>query len=930
MTTITMQMFWQSSILDGGNSAYLEELYEDYLEDSTQVPPEWRQYFDTLPSVSAQEVSHRTIQQSFLDFSKKHLFSHISGSDGYQMRVQQLIQAYRLQGHRLATINPLPFYEIPVISELTLDYHGFTEADRDTIVDVGDFIAPIQQMTLGALETALKQAYCGPVATEYLHIVSKQERDFIQERVEGVRPLITPETQKRLLSLVNDAEGLERYLGTKYPGAKRFGIEGGDAYLIILDELIQRGGAKGIKEAVIGMAHRGRLNVLVNTFGKRPADLFAEFEGHHDHEQGNGQSSGDVKYHQGFSADVTTSQGPVHLSLAFNPSHLEIVTPVVMGSVRAREQRMKDTHKSLVLPIAVHGDASFSGQGVVMETFNMSQTHGYGVGGTVHIIINNQVGFTTSDPEDARSTLYCSDVAKVIQAPIFHVNADEPEAVLWVTQLALDYKMTFQKDVVIDLVCYRRHGHNEADEPAATQPLMYQKIRQHPTVRELYGKQLVDKKVLTAEEVEGLVRQNRNLLDKGDCVAPHIILDAVFEGTVNWAPYRETDWRAQINTALSPANAQALAGILTTIPQGFVLHPRVAKIIDDRTQMAEGKIPCDWGFAENMAYAGLLQQKFDVRISGQDTGRGTFFHRHAVLHCQKTGKKYVALSTVDPEANFTIIDSLLSEEAVLAFEYGYASTTPTALVIWEAQFGDFANGAQVVIDQFISSGEQKWGRLCGLVMLLPHGYEGQGPEHSSARLERYLQLCAEHNIQVCVPSTPAQVFHMLRRQMLRNIRRPLVVMSPKSLLRHKDAVSSLEELTSGQFEPILDDHFVKPKEVTRMVLCSGKVYYDLPTWPSCVSNNCTPSQSLSWKSCWLPIQRSKRWYGAKKNLKIRALGMHPNIICEPVLPPSNSNMPVDLPLPPLPQDTHTITKNNKSLWLTKPSIQKDPHNEYRY
>jgi 2-oxoglutarate dehydrogenase E1 component len=827
MTTTTMQTLWQSSVLDGGNSAYLEELYELYLSEPTRIPPEWRHYFDTLPSISAQEISHWAIQQSFLDFSKKRQYSPVIAGDGYQMRVQQLIQAYRLQGHQMATTGPIPFYETPVTSELTLDYHGFTEADRETLVEVGDFIASNPQMTLGALENALKQAYCGPVATEYLHIVSKQERDFIQERVEGVRPPVTPDTQKRLLQLVNDAEGLERYLGTKYPGAKRFGIEGGDAFLIILDELIQRGGAKGIKEAVIGMAHRGRLNVLVNTFGKRPSNLFAEFEGHHDHEQGNGQSSGDVKYHQGFSADVKTPQGPVHLSLAFNPSHLEIVTPVVMGSVRAREQRMKDTHKSLVLSIAVHGDASFAGQGVIMETLNMSQTRGYGVGGTVHIIINNQVGFTTSNPKDARSTLYCSDVAKVIQAPIFHVNADDPEAVLWVSQLALDYKMTFQKDVIVDFVCYRRHGHNEADEPSATQPLMYRQIRQHPTVRELYGKQLVEKKVLTSEEVEGLVRQNRDLLDKGDCVAPHVISEAIFEGTVNWAPYRETDWRVKANTALNPADAKTLAKALITIPNGFVLHPRVAKVMDDRKQMAEGKLPCDWGFAENMAYAGLLQQKFDVRISGQDVGRGTFFHRHAVLHCQKTGKTHTALSTINPEVNFTVIDSLLSEEAVLAFEYGYASTTPTSLVIWEAQFGDFANGAQVVIDQFISSGEQKWGRLCGLVMLLPHGYEGQGPEHSSARLERYLQLCAEHNIQVCVPSTPAQVFHMLRRQMLRNIRRPLVVMSPKSLLRHKDAVSSLEALTSGQFEPILNDEHANPDYVTRVVLCSGKVYYDL-------------------------------------------------------------------------------------------------------
>ncbi len=841
MSKPEMQLYWNSSVLDGGNAAYLEALYEQYLADPRELCVEWRRYFEQLAPNPAAEVSPAMVQQAFILLAKEPAgflsgrhpqrgVEHSAVHEHQQIRVQQWIQAYRLQGNRLARIDPLQLTPMPEVPELSLAYHGLEALPKSTVFDIGDFVSQQQYMTLEALEEALKQSYCGPIATEFLHIVSKQERDWIQHRIEGSRCQIqsSAEQRERLLGIVTKAEGLEKYIGAKYPGAKRFSLEGGDAFLVLLDTLIQGAGQAGMKEVVIGMAHRGRLNVLVNTLGKIPRDLFAEFEGkHHVLPE---TFSGDVKYHQGFSSDIQTPGGMVHVSLAFNPSHLEIVTPVIEGSVRARQMRWQDEARARVLPIAVHGDAAFAGQGVVMETLNMSQTRGYGVGGSIHIVINNQVGFTTSCPEDARSTLYCSDVAKIIQAPVFHVNADEPEAVNWVAKLALEYKQTFKKDVVIDLVCYRRHGHNEADEPAATQPLMYQKIRKHATVRQLYGERLVAAGLLTPEQVDALVAQNRTSLDQGDCVAQDVLPPQKSTKTTDWSLYFEEDWRVPVETGLAPEVFRRLNQQLTTIPTDMTLHPRVAKIIEERRAMAAGQIPCDWGFGEVLAYAGLSAEGFDIRLSGQDCGRGTFFHRHAVLHCQKTGSVLVPLATVNPKQNVTLIDSLLSEEAVLAFEYGYASASADTLVIWEAQFGDFANGAQVVIDQFISSGEQKWGRLCGLTLLLPHGYEGQGPEHSSARLERFLQLCAEHNIQVCVPTTPAQVFHMLRRQMIRRMRKPLVVMSPKSLLRHKEAVSSVSEFIEGRFYPVLPDQPLDigaKQPIVRVVLCSGKVYYDL-------------------------------------------------------------------------------------------------------
>lgn len=834
-----MNSMWESSAFDGGNSAYLESLYEQYLNNPAELAPQWREYFDSLIKTTggAKDVSHAAIQAEFAHLVKlsangftKPAHSGDMDHELKQIQVLRLINAYRLQGHLHAQIDPLGMREMldENASELSLEEHGLGTNDMAVEFDTETFVGP-KQMPLGALYRALNDTYCGSIGTEYMHIPSREERAWIQQRVEGSRatPQFSPKIKEQILERLTAAEGLEKYIGVKYPGAKRFSLEGGDALIPMLDELIQRAGSQGTRECVIGMAHRGRLNVLINVLGKDPRELFDEFEGRHSSHV----ESGDVKYHQGFSSDVKTPGGNTHLALAFNPSHLEIVTPVVAGSVKARQIRSKDENANKVLSIAIHGDASFAGQGVVMETLNMSQTRGYGIGGTVHIVINNQVGFTTSNPHDARSTLYCTDVAKVILAPVFHVNADDPEAVMLVTEWVLDYRMKFNKDVVIDLVCYRRHGHNEADDPFATQPMMYGKIKSHATVRQLYADQLVKENVITKQQADDMVKRNRELLDKGDCVANGIIKQSNNSKVVDWTKFESKDWREKVSTSLTADKIKSLSHKLLKMPDNFTQHARVAKIYEEREKMSTGETPIDWGFAETLAYAGLLDEGYSVRISGQDCGRGTFFHRHAVLHDQKTGKVYTPLKHISPEdKRFTVIDSLLSEEAVLGFEYGYSTTDPNALVIWEAQFGDFANGAQVVIDQFISSGEQKWGRLCNLVMLLPHGYEGQGPEHSSARLERFLQLCAQHNIQVCVPSSAAQVFHMLRRQMMRKIRKPLVVMSPKSLLRHKLASCDLNDLINGSFQVVIPEtQNLDAQKVTKVVICSGKVYYDLVT-----------------------------------------------------------------------------------------------------
>ena len=835
-----LKEFMNNSYLFGGNAPFIEELYEKYLSNPQSIPEAWRGYFDRmqdLPGALDKDVAHAPVVESFVQRAKAGQFAPTRTAavepvtpERLQVAALLLVTAYRIAGSRWATVDPLKRMPRPAIPELEPAYYDLKEADLDQVVNAGSFVG-LERTSLRNLVQALRDTYCRNIGFEYMFISERAQRQWIQERIEPTRgaPKVLPAEQKRLLQKLTEAEHLERYLHTKYVGQKRFSLEGGESLIPSIDELIQRAGSTGVQEIVIGMAHRGRLNVLVNVLGKMPKELFLEFEGKHHSEL----PSGDVKYHNGYSSDISTAGGPVHLSLAFNPSHLEIVNPVVEGSVRARQRRRDDKTGDQVLPILVHGDAAFAGQGVVMETLNLSGTRGYGTGGTVHLIVNNQIGFTTSDPRDARSTIYCTDVAKMVEAPIFHVNGDDPEAVLFVTRLALDFRQTFHKDVVIDIVCFRKLGHNEQDEPAVTQPLMYKKIAQHPGTRKLYAERLVTQKVIADTEAENLIKTYRDTLEAGQQSVSPVLSNFKSKFAVDWAPFLGSKWTDAADTHVPLPELQRLADRVTTLPEGFKLHPTVARVIEARKQMAAGKQLVDWGMAETLAYASLLSNGYDVRFSGQDSGRGTFAHRHAVLHDQDRERwdegSYVPLQNISKDqGDFVVIDSLLSEEAVLGFEYGFATAEPNALVIWEAQFGDFVNGAQVVIDQFISSGETKWGRVCGLVMFLPHGYEGQGPEHSSARLERFLQLCAEHNMQVCVPSTAGQMFHMLRRQMLRPFRKPLVVFTPKSLLRKKEASSPISELANGSFQTVMPDiEALEPKEVRRIIACSGKVYYDL-------------------------------------------------------------------------------------------------------
>ncbi|RAS63496.1 2-oxoglutarate dehydrogenase E1 component [Vibrio diazotrophicus] len=826
-----MKAWLESSHLAGANATYVEDIYELYLSDPDLVSEEWKRVFDGLPTQpeNVVEQPHSRVRDYFRRLAQetKHYNVQVSDPevDAKQVKVLQLINAYRFRGHEAAKLDPLNLWKRPPVAELDPAFHNLTEDDMEETFNVGSFAVGTETMKLKDIYKSLEQTYCGSIGAEYMHMTDTEQKRWIQQRLESVvgQPSFTLEEKNTFLDELTAAEGLERYLGAKFPGAKRFSLEGGDALIPMTKELIRHAGKNGMREVVIGMAHRGRLNMLVNVLGKKPQDLFDEFAGKHDETWG----TGDVKYHQGFSADFATPGGDVHLALAFNPSHLEIVNPVVMGSVRARQDRLGDEDGSKVLPITIHGDSAVAGQGVVAETFNMSQARGYCVGGTVRIVVNNQVGFTTSNPRDTRSTMYCTDIAKMVQAPIFHVNSDDPEAVAFVTRIALDYRNEFKRDVVIDLVCYRRHGHNEADEPNATQPLMYQKIKKHPTPRKLYADVLIDRKECDIETATQLVNEYRDALDRGEVVVKEWRPMAMH--SVDWSPYLGHDWNIDWDSQIDLERLKELASRTCAHPESHKLQSRVEKIYNDRKAMITGEKMLDWGMAETLAYATLVDNGKRIRISGQDSGRGTFFHRHSVLHNQTDASTYIPLANIhDNQGPFEVLDSVLSEEAVLAFEYGYATAEPGGLTIWEAQFGDFANGAQVVIDQFISSGEQKWARLCGLTMLLPHGYEGQGPEHSSARLERYLQLCAEQNMQVIVPSTPAQVYHMLRRQVIRKMRRPLIVMSPKSLLRHPLCVSSMEELAQGTFLPAIgevDD--LNPANVKRVVFCSGKVYYDL-------------------------------------------------------------------------------------------------------
>ncbi|WP_334031846.1 2-oxoglutarate dehydrogenase E1 component [Alteromonas sp. P256] len=834
MQESVMKAWWDSSHMAGANAAYVEELYEAYLEDPQSVSETWRQIFDNLPNLDgvALETNHTAIKNQFRQLAalgptarmSSSTAPSASGSDGKQVKVLQLINAFRFRGHQHANLDPLGLWKQARVRDLELSHHNLSEEDFDSVYNVGSYAIGKESLPLGELVKSLNRTYCGSIGAEYMHITDTDQKRWLQQKFESVqaKPEISRDEKLSILKGLTAADGMEKYLGAKFPGAKRFSLEGGDALVPMLKGLITKAGAAGTKEVVIGMAHRGRLNVLVNVLGKNPSVLFDEFSGKHDDSLG----AGDVKYHAGFSSDFATPGGNVHLALAFNPSHLEIVNPVVIGSVRARLVR-RENDTNTVLPITIHGDSAVAGQGVVQETFNMSQTRGFAVGGTVRIVVNNQVGFTTSKTEDTRSTQYCTDIAKMVQAPIFHVNSDDPEAVAFVTQLALEYRQKFKRDVVIDLVCYRRHGHNEADEPNATQPLMYQKIKKHPVPRAIYADQLIAEGVIEQRDADRYLQEYREALDHGACVVEE--WRPMTEHSVDWSPYLGHDWDTPYDGSISVEKLKELGESITSFPEDHKLHSRVNKLYQDRKAMVAGEKLLDWGMAENLAYATLVDAGEDIRITGQDSGRGTFFHRHAVLHNQTDGSTYLPLQHIrEGQGEIEIYDSVLSEEAVMAFEYGYATAEPTCLTIWEAQFGDFANGAQVVFDQFLSSGEAKWGRLCGLTVLLPHGYEGQGPEHSSARLERFLQMCADHNWQVCVPSTPAQVYNMLRRQVVRPMRKPLIVMSPKSLLRHPLAVSSLEELSEGKFHNVIgeiDD--LDPKDVKRVVMCSGKVYYDL-------------------------------------------------------------------------------------------------------
>ncbi|KMM74869.1 2-oxoglutarate dehydrogenase [Xanthomonas sp. NCPPB 1128] len=825
-----LKQFAQSSQLAGGNAAYIEDLYEQYLVSPDSIDPKWKTYFDGFQGRDAGDVPHSAVIAHIASAARQAANSGTGPSgDERERHVGRLITAYRSRGHLGARLDPLGLTPPVNPPDLGLPFHSLSESDLGSEFSTGG-LGGQPRMKLRDLLARLKATYTGSIGSEFMHISEFEQRQWIYQRLENAGGNIAGDaaSRRRTLERITAAEGLERYLHTKYVGQKRFSLEGGDSLIPMMDVLVQRAGNDAVKDIVVGMAHRGRLNVLVNTLGKNPRKLFDEFEGKFEHAHDDRAHTGDVKYHMGFSADVAVADGKsVHLALAFNPSHLEIVDPVVVGSVRSRQERYGDAARTSVLPVIIHGDAAFAGQGVVMELFQMSQARGFAVGGTVHIVVNNQIGFTTSARDDARSTLYCTDVAKMIGAPVFHVNGDDPDAVAFVANLAYDFRQQFNKDVVIDLVCYRRWGHNEADEPAATQPVMYQTIRKHKTTRELYAARLESEGVLQAGEAQALVDGYRNKLDSGEYTT-ELATRKPDEFAIDWSKYLSGKLTDKVDTTVKRKTLDQLAKLITTIPGGVELHPRVAKIYEDRVKMAAGELPGDWGFAENLAYATLLGEGHKLRLVGQDAGRGTFFHRHAILHDQKTDSYYLPLrQLVENPEDATVIDSLLSEEAVMGFEYGYSTTDPNALCIWEAQFGDFANGAQVVIDQFIAAGEAKWGRITGLALFLPHGYEGQGPEHSSARLERFLQLCALENMLVCVPTTPAQAFHMIRRQMRMSTRKPLVVMTPKSLLRHKLAVSTLEELADGEFQHLIPDAKADPKKVKRVVACSGKVYYDL-------------------------------------------------------------------------------------------------------
>jgi len=815
--------------ISGVNAEYIEALFEDYLRDASSVPEPWARRFSELPG-RVVDVSHgqvrRRMSEPHSHLVTKKVTYRIGGVE-YPSRTLYLIHAYRVHGHIHANLDPLSLHSPGQTPELDLNYYGLTEEDLDREFPTWDLVAPAR-LSLRKILNLLRKTYSGSIGPEFMHITNPAQKHWIQARLETIQstPNFDEDTRRHIYHRTMRAEQFERFLHTRYVGQKRFSLEGGESLIPLLDALIQKSGEIGTKEINLGMAHRGRLNVLANVLGKSLSDIFAEFEGVQLQDITFG--SGDVKYHLGFSSDIHTAGGVLHLSLAFNPSHLEIISPVVEGSVRARQRRRRDDGRDQVMSVIVHGDAAFAGQGVVAESINLSKLSGFKTGGTIHIVVNNQIGFTTN-PYDARSTLYSTDVAKMVQAPILHVNGDDPEAVSLAAIVAVEFRNHFKQDVVIDLICYRRLGHNEGDEPSVTQPVMYRRIREHPTVQTLYRQHLIGDGVLTEESAEAMEQDYRACLEEvrrnHEHRPPPSPIDSLHG---RWEGYSQDS--PEPETAVAADCLERLAHKVHTMPDGFALHEKIQKIYDARLQMMAGDAPVDWGCAETMAYATLLDRGGWVRISGQDSGRGTFFHRHAVVYDQNSGKKFVPLRQAERGdlAHFVVVDSMLSELAVMAFEYGYSLAEPRALVIWEAQYGDFANNAQVVVDQFMSSSESKWQRMSGLVLWLPHGYEGQGAEHSSARLERYLQLCAEDNMQVVYPSTPAQLFHLLRRQLLISMRKPLIMMGPKSLLRQKLSFSSLDELTGGSFMPLLPEvDALDPSTCRRLILCSGKVYYDL-------------------------------------------------------------------------------------------------------
>ena len=827
--SLTMKELWGSSHISAGHAAYLESLYESFINNPEDLSIEWLDFFTNLPDhpTSNGEISHQEIIKEFKNISRSKTVSKVS-VDERQGKVVRLIQSYRNRGHLKAKLDPLGMMERRLVEDLNIEFHGFSEMDLDEEFYTDTFNTGKNKLPLREIVKRLEEIYCGNIGIECNHIMESQERRWFQKKFESKLQdySFTDDEKYNIYERLNSAEGLAKYLSAKYPGMKRFGIDGAESLVPLVESVIQNCGSIGANQICFGMAHRGRLNLLVNVLGKLPSELFAAFDEDSTLE---GANTGDVKYHLGFSSNLNTPGGEVHVSLFNNPSHLEIVDPVVIGSVRARQDRIKDKDRSKVIPVLLHGDASFSGQGVVMESLQMSQTRGFYVGGCIHIIVNNQIGFTTSNINDSRSTDYSSDVAKIIQAPVIHVNGDDPEMVVNAAKIACKYRNKFKKDIVIDLFCYRRRGHNEADDPSATQPLMYKKISEHPSVLKQYEQALLTKKVLTNEKIRSIKTEYRKSLESGRTVAKNLAKKPNNSLWFDWDPYLDTKWWPKVDTSVDKKQFKELGHDICSIPKSFSLGSQATKIFEDRIKMTDENIPINWGYAESMAYATLLNEGYPIRITGQDVRRGTFSHRHACVFDSKSGMGFIPLSEIAEKNNtrFDIYDSLLSEEAVLGFEYGYSATWPSGLAIWEAQFGDFANGAQVVIDQFIVSAQHKWERLSGLVMLLPHGYEGQGPEHSSARIERFLQLCASENIQVCVPSSPKQIFHLLRRQAIRKMRTPLIVISPKSLLRNPDATSNLDELTSGEFSCVIDDDLKNKKDVKRIIMCSGKVYYDL-------------------------------------------------------------------------------------------------------